>query len=268
MQISTSAFVGVFSLAGMALAAPVNFVATATYDDASNANAIDSTAPGSVTPAAFQTLLTPAFTAGLGGVVQFEPATGPAGAQRLADGTIDGFTTTYGVGKTLNVGASAPIRRTNFASASQLSGVHNLDTSDATGVGSGFPATGSETFVLSLGPITGGLPFEAVTSVALTANSRNSNPGDVSMTATYVNPVTNATTAQTLTDAIAGTVATDDTFYGFTAPAGTYISSLSVTRSALIPFDDLGFVTAVVVPEPASLGLLGLGGLALLRRRR
>ena len=45
--------------------------------------------------------------------------------------------------------------------------------------------------------------------------------------------------------------------------------TLSLARSA----GDFGYIgglqiTSNVVPEPASLGLLGLGGLALLRRRR
>lgn len=45
---------------------------------------------------------------------------------------------------------------------------------------------------------------------------------------------------------------------------GTYTSAAPVSTGGV----DFGVITFNVVPEPSSLGLLGLGGLALLRRRR
>lgn len=54
-------------------------------------------------------------------------------------------------------------------------------------------------------------------------------------------------------------------FFGYTAPAGLSINRVAITADGFVRFDDLAFA---VVPEPASLGLLSLGGLAMLRRRR
>lgn len=59
-------------------------------------------------------------------------------------------------------------------------------------------------------------------------------------------------------------------FFGYQSPADTFITHIEATRNAgggysYPALDDLAFV---IVPEPASLTLLALGGLALIRRRR
>ena len=48
--------------------------------------------------------------------------------------------------------------------------------------------------------------------------------------------------------------------------AGTYLTSFTVTDNDGVSYTDWEFVT--VTPEPATISLLGLGGLALIRRRR
>jgi hypothetical protein len=83
------------------------------------------------------------------------------------------------------------------------------------------------------------------------------------MTATF-----SGGTTSTLSRALAGTQNNNDTFYGFVAPDGQSITSLAVTRSARVPFDDLGFVTTVPIPEPATAAVVATAMAGLLARRR
>jgi hypothetical protein len=54
------------------------------------------------------------------------------------------------------------------------------------------------------------------------------------------------------------------------APDGEGITSLTVTRTLRVPFDDLAFITSSppAVPEPGTAAVVGIGALALLGRRR
>ena len=57
-------------------------------------------------------------------------------------------------------------------------------------------------------------------------------------------------------------------FIGFVAPSGESITSVTLQEQAggaFFGYDDVSFVS---VPEPSSTALLGLGGLALMLRRR
>ena len=70
------------------------------------------------------------------------------------------------------------------------------------------------------------------------------------------------------TDTTALGLGSDDTFIGFTSTTpftSVDIDYLGPGASELFAFDDVVFA---VVPEPASAGLLGVAGLALVRRRR
>ena len=81
---------------------------------------------------------------------------------------------------------------------------------------------------------------------------------------------------ETLTSTVTNTKG-NDVFFGLQAPAGLSIKSMTYTpandllATGTTGSDDLGLITGVVsaIPEPASLGLFGLGsGATLLRRRR
>jgi hypothetical protein len=80
-----------------------------------------------------------------------------------------------------------------------------------------------------------------------------------------------------LTDEVAEGAGIDNTLFVFSAPSGEAITSISLSNGTIgdpdinegegdvLAVDDLGFI---VVPEPATMSLLGLGGLVALRRRR
>ncbi len=237
-------------------------IAVQTYDAATNANAVDTnangnplTATGLTDVAGFTLAVSDAFLLNFGGVINFD--TGFSTSQ-IASGASPGFSVNYGSGsKFFDVTTSRAVRTTQYGSATAISS-------------SGTPASqfdllgtdeNLQTLVVSFGAISGGISGEVIKTIGFTALSRNGVTPTLSMTATFSN---NATA--TLSDSLTGTAAADDTFYGFTAPSGLSISSLSITRSVRVPFDDLGFITAVV-PEPTS-GLLLLGGLALVGARR
>jgi hypothetical protein len=245
--------------AGEAHAASASIPAVATYDAATNANAVDANAngnaialTGSADYAGFTAAVAAAFANGTGGVANFD--TVAANTTITAADTLD---VTF-AGKTLPIARSRDMRVASYGSATAISGSNQFDLPDL--------QENTQSFTLTFGPIAGGNPAgEGITAIGFTANSRNGFTPTVDMQVTY----DDATTSATLSDALTGTAAADDTFFGFVAPAGRTISSLTVTRTARVPFDDLGFITnGTPVPEPAAAGLIVIAGGALVGRRR
>ena len=101
-----------------------------------------------------------------------------------------------------------------------------------------------------------------LTSFGLTALSRTTGDRTVAISGTLSDGSTFALAAD---DVTAGTPR-DDTFFGYQAPAGLGITSVTLTSNSGTLYDDLAFTTAI--PEPASAGLAAVGGLLVLARRR
>jgi hypothetical protein len=232
------------------------FSVTGTYDSTAQANAVETDATGNLTP--FSAAVSAAFTAGTGGVITFD------GATYSAD-TVLTFNYASGT-KALNI-TSAPnqsvVTVTGTGTVTPISGSNVLTRPDLT--------TADTTF--TIGSITGGAADERVVSFGFTILSRTSYPAggrDFTVTANY----SDGSNSGGFTSNIGNTKGGDDTFWGFTAPTGLYITSVVVdavsngTTTAFQPvFDDIAFITAIV-PEPGSGFLVGAGALVWLGSRR
>ena len=101
------------------------------------------------------------------------------------------------------------------------------------------------------------LPNEVVVQIGfaiLARNAANGYPLDVQATVSFSDGSTQAVTANILAPK-----ASDDTFYGFTAPNGLYITNLNLQsfstgtttpKATRIGFDDFGFITKESAPPP------------------
>ena len=243
----------VFAALGFVLASPASadLLLTGDYDSATtNPNQIDTSATqdpnaDQLSLTSFETLVETAFAAQTGGVATFDnptdniPDSGNA-SQNIAfsDGTV-----------------LATFSRIGFISI-QSGGGGRTPISGSRGVG------GASTYGLDFNQT------DQITAVGLTLISRAGNgSGDATVTATFVDAQGNNPQQVTAVSALADSNAGDDTFFGFSAPAGTFLTQLDVSTPYFTYLDDLGLVTGPV-PEPGSLGLLSLGALALLPRRR
>src|SRR5205814_8736482 len=89
---------------------------------------------------------------------------------------------------------------------------------------------------------------EHVVDLGLTLLSQGANFGSATVSAILEDFTTSISASRTITEAAGA----GDTFYGFSAPAGHYISEIRIAHnlatSNRISFDDVGFRTAVVAP--------------------
>ena len=201
-----------------------------------------------------------------------------AGFQAVAPGTTAGnyaFYSTSGSPTPINGGTAAPNPNGSFG--------HQATTTPDSVAG----AFSNQTYYsFTLTPTGGatGFSFGAGDSLTFQETVRNNSNGN----STYTDNV--ALTSSKTGFAQANILGTST--QGLTSPAGSYVSKSiplggigTVTGPLTIrlylydspagstsandsKFDNLVLNGSTVVPEPASLGLLGLGGLALLRRRR
>ncbi len=221
-------------------------VTTDVYDPTGDgSNNIDTeAATNDITLTDFRTLVNSAYDNDLGGVVNFD---------ELNDPELNGFVAAYGTGGTEMLSVS-PGSNNAYGSGS-TTGWNVRDSSGSNGAI-------SDPKVLRGGWIWDFDFDTGLTAVAITFVERNnSNPNVVA---------TIELQDGTRTEKFNAT-ASDDTFFAYTASAGNPIVSLELDTSngdspgEYHEVDELGFV---VVPEPATLALLGVGGAAVLVRRR
>ena len=189
--------------------------------------------PGNVIDlATFQALIGPAFNTNAGGVVDCET------------GYFDGseLVANYGVGKT----KSLTVTSTSGTIASQ----------SGDGSGQWLPISGSVVFlksqtadfVFDTGAISNGVPGEVVTHFAGTLLDRDGRNIAPSVTATFSGGGT-VTAGATMSGEPPSV--DQDTFFGFAAPPGQSIVSVSFDLQGFTYMDDLAFITSAFNPEPA-----------------
>ncbi len=208
----------------------------------------------------FGTRVSTAFSSGLGGVVSFDVAGDAVDSgtafTALFNGGAKSLTMTVDDGSAWSIGVGPSANRT------PISGTNGLAKNSA-----------SDSFIFNLSSIAGGQPNEHVVSFGTTLLSRNGSGGTFAWTgvATIQDTLGNSgTITNQATLNMNDGNALDDTFYGFQAPAGYYITRVALTGSQFTWADDVGFVTGVVVPEPSTVALLiaGLTGFAFAARRK
>lgn len=113
-----------------------------------------------------------------------------------------------------------------------------------------------------------------MTAVGITVISRGDDGAgdDVTVTLFYNDDTSEVVETDFFID---DTTGGDDTFFGYQAPSGRLITGIyldidvgeasSIGDPEFTTLDDLAFIA---IPEPATLALLALGGLALFRRPR
>ena len=185
----------------------------------------------------FASAVSSAYTNQMGGVVSFDVVgdaltSAPAIVANYASGA-----------KALSIGltAGSALDVSPLAPPSGTAGVTNCLTGPESG-----SSMGDVTF--TMGSITGGVANEKVTSFAFTYLTETVLNGlTVTVTATFSDQSTSTVTRTVNRNT---TSPVNDTFFGFTAPAGTSIVSVSLTsnttRADTTHIDDVGFVTSVV----------------------
>lgn len=288
---------GMAVLSASTLASPITVDSVGVLDPNPNsltlADAVSNSAANGITLANFQTLMTASFASNSGGVLdfqeQYQGGTWPNNPQNSANngvtvgnGSANTITATYGVSQSSSLGFfrnvsvttdgidAAVNQGTNVVSGGYTTrnggGSGNVDFSGATptpvgsggtsGIGGGY-----------LGIVGTGSPMEldfnsGLSAFGITAIPRGSSR-HTQITATLSDNSTFSTTNEFVT--------TSAVFFGLQLTPAQLSSGLSITKVTLVMpdgvnrYDDLAFV---VVPEPASLLLMGVGGVALIALRR
>ena len=236
-----------------------NTIEAASVDTNSSGNSLASTNPNDVL--GFSSSVAAAFAANAGGVIDFDSQATQSGDDNT------GLTVSYGGGKTLEITSSTTnannrIFASDFTSLGAISGTNGLISSNSN----------DTAWRMTFDSITGGIPGEIVTSAGFTVLSRNSNAQDLTVQWFIDGETDLANAAFTDVESIAAGANNDDTFFAYTAPNGSAITSFRFTFGGTesdkrLGIDDLGFITNAI-PEPSSALLTLLGTTAILLRRR
>ena len=204
-----------------------------------NARTITEATGNSFTATTFATNMTTAFANNTGGVWNFDGT-----AFNVANG--ETITLNYGVSQANNV-----VMTLSATNSINQGGVAGEATSGATQMGLNGDGS-TRTFT----------PSKPLVSIGIFSLDRNTAATTSSISVTFLDNTTASTS---------GANGDFTYFQGLSASGTNYIKSFSINQSNFIRYDDLGFVVASAVPEPASaatlVGLAAVGFVALRRRR-
>ena len=221
-----------------------------TYPAAAPTGTVDKSATASPNDlAGFTSAVTTAYPSDLGGVFNF--STGVATGTTLFRGT-------YGTSqnKRLQVTPSTPMQNVTTGGGSFTVSTSPNATTSTTDVSGYSLAIGSPTDATA-----GQVLPEAVVKIGFVLLSRThaTYPIDVRATVFFADG-----TSQSVTTNLANPRAIDDTFFGFTAPSGSFITNVALASfspgtttpvNTRIGLDDFGFVTASTLPPPQVLNV-------------
>ena len=241
LQLTTLAL-ATAALFTVATAAEAVLLTTGEYDENTvNTNSPTEASGNPKTLANFKSDMLVAFARDRGGVIDFEDASGD----------IANLDASYGVSGSKTMPITEPAGRWFADARGAISGVNALRQINGNVGVVGF----------NFGSIVNGELGEYVAEAGLSVKRSDGQAPNQNymVTAEFTN---GATDVRSFSDPGGQYV-----FVQFVAPRGNAITSILIddgdSRAAI---DDFAFITSV--PEPASLALLGLGGLCLIRRRR
>jgi len=225
-------------ITGISLVQAGTFISTGVYNADSANNAVD-TDPGG-TLASFTSAVATAHSNNLGGVTDFETGFTNSGSNTHIGTTFD---VVYGTDRT---------KKLSFTSSDGMHVWHNNTAGQVDTISdpNNLLPDSDVASTLTLGPITGGQPFERVTEVAFTALSRStySTGGIIDATAHF-----SGGGSQNTVSTVSNVAGADDTFFHFVAPAGESITSLDIANTSglgttgqrRVAIDDLAFIMDV-----------------------
>ena len=196
------------------------------------------------------------FTANAGGVIDFESGS-------LTPGAIDA----------IFAGGSNTLRLTNPQNDWSFGTTNNAAISGSRVLFDGSPRGAADFFnSIVIGDITnsaGGLINDGVVKFGFSVLDLSTGRGnlDLDIQTTF----SNGTSVLVSDTILASNFNNNDTFYGFEAPDGAFITQIDYTATNNLALDDIAFITSPItaVPEPTGvLILVGVCGTIALCRRR